>query len=163
MAATHSWSETNGAGPSGTPYDGIGNINFGNTDAHDLTALSYPIARGSNSFAKYIRCLFTSSWTTISNMKFWKSNGDYKTDEVIVANFNVSYATPATTSIGVTAVPTAAPAQNVNSFEGEATIVYGATGVSGYTGYINLQLKTLSDTPSGAVATKTFCFQYDEV
>jgi len=161
MAATFTWSESNGAGQ--TIYDGIGNINFGSVDAHDLTPSSNPITFGQNSFSKYIRGKFTGTWTTISNMKFWKSNGSYVTGEGIAAGFNVSYTTPTQTSTGDSPVPTSEPSQNVNSYEGASTIVHGASGVSGYTGYIRLQLNTTSSTPAGAVNTKTFTMQYDEV
>ena len=160
MAATHQWSESNGAGKVETIP--ITNINFGSNDSANLTPATYPITRGTNSFGKYIRCKFTGSWTVISNMKFWKSNGGYVTDEVINAGFNATYATPSQTSTGDSAVPTSEPSQNVNSAEGASTIVYGGSGVSGYTGYIRLQTATSSSTPSGAVATKTFTFQYDE-
>ena len=161
MSATHSWSESNGAGEVVT--DGIANINFGSTDAKELVPATYSITRATNSFVKYIRCKFTDTWTEISNMKFWKSAGVYKTDEVIVAGFNQVYATPTQVDTGDSAVPTSEPAQNVNSAEGAATIIYGASGVSGYTGYIRLQLQTLVTTPSGAVNQKTFTFQYDEI
>jgi len=161
MPATFTWSESNGAGQ--IIYDGIGNINFGAIDAHDLVPSSYPITFGLNSFSKYIRGKFTGTWTTISNMKLWKSNGGYAAGESILAGFNVSYATPTQTTTGDSSVPTSEPSQNVNSYEGASTIVYGASGVSGYTGYIRLQLNTTISTPAGAVATKTFTVQYDEV
>jgi hypothetical protein len=128
-----------------------------------LNTTTYPIVRNTNSFSKYIRCKFTGTWTTISNMRFWKSLGAYGTGEAIKASFNATYATPSQTGTGDSDVPTSEPAQNVNSFEGELTIVYGESGVSGYTGYIRLQLQTTSSTPSGAVAQKTFTFKYDEV
>jgi hypothetical protein len=160
MAATHQWSESNLVGE--VVQDGITNINFGSVDDHDLVPATYPITRATNSFVKYIRCKFTDTWTEISNMKFWKSLGNYKTDEVIVAGFNQVYATPTQVATGDSAVPTSEPAQNVNSAEGAATIIYGGSGVSGYTGYIRLQTQTLVTTPSGAVNQKTFCFQYDE-
>jgi hypothetical protein len=165
MGATFAFSESNGAGQ--VVHDGIANINFGSNDSYDLVPATYPITRGTNSFCKYIRGKFTGSWTEISNMKFWKSNGEYKTDESISAGFNVTYATPTqddqrVTGIGDTAVPTSEPSQNVNSFEGASTIVYGATGVSGYTGYIRLQTQTLVTTPSGVVNQKQFTLQFDE-
>jgi hypothetical protein len=164
MAATHQWSESNGAE---VVHDGIANINFGSNDSYNLVPATYPITRNTNSFCKYIRCKFTGSWTEISNMKFWKSNGEYKTDESISAGFNVAFATPTqddqrVTGIGDTAVPTSEPSQNVNSFEGASTIVYGATGVSGYSAYVRLQTQTLVTTPSGAVNSKTMTFQFDE-
>jgi hypothetical protein len=160
MAATFTWKESNGVGEVESTAT---NINFGSTDSANLSTTAYPIVRPNNSFAKYIRAKFTGTWTTISNMKFWKSAGAYVTGELIVAGFNATYATPSETTTGDSAVPTAEPSQNVNSFEGNATIVYGASGVSGYTGYIRLQLQMTSGTPSGAVNQKTFIMQYDEV
>ena len=154
MAATHAWKET-GSGGEVTAT----NINFGSIDAPNLVPATYPITRGTNSFSKYIRCLFTGSWTVISNMKFWKSAGALDAEEKIKASFNATYAAPSQTGTGDSDVPTSEPASNVNSFEGDATIVYG---VSGYTGYIRLQGQYTSSMPSGAVATKTFTFQYDE-
>jgi hypothetical protein len=44
----------------------------------------------------------------------------------------------------------------------DATIVYGASGVTGYTKYIRMQTHSTSSTPAGAGATKTLTFQYDE-
>ena len=158
MAATHAWKET-GSGGEVTAT----NINFGSVDAPNLVPATYPITRGTNSFGKYIRCLFTGTWTEISNLKFWKSAGVYKTDETITGSANATYATPSQTSNGDSLIPTTeGTALAINSMEGNATIVYGAFGVSGYTGYIRLQTKTLVTTPSGAVNQKTFTFQYDE-
>jgi hypothetical protein len=161
MAATHQWSETNLVGVIVT--DGITNINFGSVDDHDLVVATYPISRATNSFDKYIRCKFTDTWTEISNMLFWKSAGVYKTDETITGSANAVYATPSQTSNGDSLIPTSeGTALAINSAEGAATIVYGASGVSGYSSYIRLQTKTLVTTPSGAVNQKTFTFQYDE-
>jgi len=161
MAATHQWSESNLVGQ--VVADGIANINFGSVDDHELVPATYPITRATNSFDKYIRCKFTSTWTEISNMLFWKSAGTYKTDETITGSANATYATPSQTSNGDSLIPTTeGTALAINSMEGNATIVYGASGVTGYTGYIRLQTKTLVTTPSGAVAQKTFTFQYDE-
>ena len=161
MSVTHQWSETNLVGVVVT--DGITNINFGSVDDHDLVPATYPIIRGTNSFGKYIRCLFTGSWTVISNMKFWLSTHTYKTDEIIVASANATYATPSQVDTGDSDVPTSeGTALAINSAEGEATIVYGATGVSGYTGYIRLQTQSLITTPTGVGNQKIFTFQYDE-
>lgn len=161
MSASFAFSESNTG--SQTITDGISNINFGSVDAHDLTPSSNPITFGQNSFSKYIRGKFTGTWTTISNMKFWKSLGSYVAGETIVAGFNATYATPSQTGTGDSAVPTSEPSQNVNSYEGASTIVHGASGVSGYTGYVRLQLQTTVSTPSGSVNQKTFVMQYDEV
>jgi len=64
---------------------------------------------------------------------------------------------------GSTIPTTEGTALALNSAEGVSTIVYGATGVTGYTGYVKMQLQTTGSTPSGSVAQKTFVLQYDEV
>lgn len=160
MSAIFQFSESNGAIETG--HDGITNINFGSNDSYNLNPSTYPIVRNTNSYAKYIRGLFTGTWTQISNMKFWKSAGDYVTGETIKAGFNVSYATPSQVDTGDSNIPVSEPSQNVNSFEGNLTIDYGASGVSGYTDYIRLQLQTTASSPAGTVNQKTFTMQYDE-
>lgn len=153
MAATHEWSESNGAGPSVT--DGISNINFGSTDAVNLTPSSYPVIAGENSFHKAIRCKFSGTFTEISNMRIWKSAGAYKTDESVVFKVQAGYVQPAASALsGAAAIPTSEPSENVSP----TTIT-----VAGYTDYILLQLQSLITTPAGAVNQKTFTFKYDEM
>ena len=97
-------------------------------------------------------------------MLFWKSAGTLVTGETIKAAANATFATPSSVSNADSAIPTTeGTALAINSAEGNATIVYGATGVSGYTGYVRLQLSTTGSTPNGAVNQKTFTLQYDEV
>jgi hypothetical protein len=160
MGATLTWKESNGAGE---VENTISNINFGSIDDYNIILANCWISRGTNSYSKYIKVLFTGSWTVISNMLFWKSLGTYKTDELIKAGANANYATPSQTSTGDATIPTiVGSALVIQSAEGDATIVYGASGVSGYTKYIRLQLQTSISTPSGAVYQKQFTFQYDE-
>jgi len=159
MSATFQWSESNGV--SETVTDGISNLNFGSVDSPNLSPSSYPIVAGQNSFEKFIRAKFSGSFTEISNMKFWKSSGDYKTGEVIKAAANVSYSTPtsSTSIIATSDIPTS---------EGSALSIQASDGNSkitspGYTKYICLQLQTTTSTPAGSLNTKTFTFQYDEI
>lgn len=162
MSATFQWSETNLVGAVVT--DGITNLNFGSADNHDLNTSTYYVIRGVPSFEKYIRCKFSDSYTEISGMKFWKSLGTLLTGEVIKASANAVYATPTIVSNGDSAVPTTeGTALSIQSAEGAATIIEGASGVSGYTGYIRLQTTSTVSTPTGAANQKTFTFQYDEV
>jgi hypothetical protein len=160
MAATFEWSESNGVGEDIT--DGISNINFGSADIVNLVPSAHPIVGGGASFEKYIRCKFTGVWTEISNMKFWKSLGSYVAGESIKLGI-VDYAQPSSTPNADSNVDETEPGWVVNSGEGNPTIEYGATGVSGYTQYMRLQLQTTGSTPAGAVHQKTFTFQYDEV
>jgi len=162
MAAVHHWYESNEVGEVETAD--ISNINFGSVDESEIVPASAPVIAGEASYEKYIRCLFTGTWTEISNMKFWKSSGDYKTGEAIKAAKNVAYATPSDTPNADDDVPTSlGEALAIKSAEGEDVIEYGATGVSGYSGYIRLQLQTTGATPAGAVNQKQFTFQIDEI
>ena len=158
MSATFEWSESNGA--SETVTDNISNLNFGSNDSANITPATYPIVAGNNSYEKYIRAKFSGTFTEISNMKFWKSAGAYKTGEAIKAAANVAYSTPtsSTSSVATSNVPESeASALSIQSSGGTSTITS-----PGYTKYICLQLQTTSSTPAGAVNTKTFTFQYDE-
>jgi hypothetical protein len=160
--STRTWSESNGAGQVVT--DGITNINLGSNDSVNLNTTTYPVSAGYNSFSKYIRLKFTGVFSVISNMKFWKSNGAYGVGELIKASSNATYATPSATATGDSTIPTeVGSALALNSAEGAATIISGASGVSGYTGYMRLQLQTTGSTPSGVVAQKTITVQFDEV
>jgi hypothetical protein len=163
MAATFEWSESNLVGE--VEAIPIANLNFGSVDDYELNTTTYPITRGNASFEKYIRCKFTGVFTEISNMKFWKSAGAYVAGESCKTAANVVYAQPSATPNADSDVPiTEGSALHIHSAEGLDTIEYGASGVSGYTDYIRLQLRTTSPTtPSGAVNQKTMTFQYDEV
>lgn len=163
MAATFSWVESNGAGETeSTPT----NINFGSTDAVNLVALTYPITAGENSYEKYIKVKFTGTFSTIDNIKFWKSAGTYVTGEGIDWDGEValaSYATPtdSTSSVATTVLPTSDPGTANVSIGGSLS---GTITVSGNTSdYIVMQLQTTSSTPAGAVNTKTMTLTYDEV
>jgi len=161
MAAIFQWCEANGSGA--TVTDGITNLNMGDVDAPNLVTSTYPIVAGENSYEKFIKAKFTSTFTEISNMKFWKSAGALKTGETVKANLVLpaSYSQPVktTSSQATTDVPESlGAALAVRSAADTATIT-----ATGYTEYICMQLRTTGSTPAGAVNTKTYTFQYDEV
>ncbi len=162
MAATFVFSESNGVGE--VVQDDIANINFGSNDSYNIVPGTYPITRGENAYSKYVRGKFSGVFTEISNMKFWKSAGVYVTGETIKASANATYDTPSQTDTGDSDIPTSeGSALSLNSAEGESVIEYGASGVSGYTGYLRLQLQSTGSTPPGAVNQKEFTLQYDEL
>ena len=163
MTATFAWIESNGAGETeSTPT----NLNFGSVDDVDLVALTYPITAGTNSYEKYIKVEFTDSFSVIDNIQFWKSAGAYVTGEGIDWDGEItlaSYTQPvATTSVVATTVmPTADPGTANVSIAGSLS---GTITVAGNTSdYIVMQLQTTGSSPAGAVNTKTFTLQYDEV
>jgi len=158
MAATHQFSESNLVGE--VVQDGITNLNLGSIDDHELNTTTYPITRGNASFEKYIRAKFSSTFTEISNMKFWRSDVlGYKTGETLKAAANVTFATPSDTANADSNIPlTSGTSLAIQSAAGTTTIT-----APGYTKYIRLQLQTTVGTPSGAMFQKTLCFQYDEI
>lgn len=157
MSASFQFSESNTV--SETVTDGITNLNFGSNDSINLNTTTYPITRGNASYEKYIRAKFGGTFTTISNMLFWKSAGTYVTGESITCAYNATFGTPSQTANGDSAIPTTSGGSTaIQSSAGASTIT-----APGYTKYLRLQLKTTGSTPSGAVAQKTLTFQYDEV
>ena len=157
MGATYQWSESNEAE---VVTDGVSNLNFGSNDSPNLVSANHPIVAAENSFEKFIRAKFSGTFTEISNMKFWKSAGAYKTGEVIKAAANLAFGTPtSSTSTGATSdIPTSeVTALVIQAADGSAIITS-----AGYTKYMCLQLQTTASTPAGSVNTKTLVFQFDE-
>lgn len=153
MSATFAWSESNGAGE--TPTDSISNVNFGSVDTPNIVPATNPIAAGNNSFEKWIRGKFSGSYTSIANLRFWKSVGAYVTGEAIKAAVNATYATPTASTSAVATV-------DVPVVEGSALAPTAPGASPSYSAYITLQLQTTGSTPPGAVNTKTFNLKYDE-
>lgn len=158
MSAVFHWSEANTI--SETVTDDIANLNFGDVDDVEIVVADYPIVAGNNSYQKYVKAKFTGTFDEISAMKFYMSAGALVSGETIMGAENVAFAEPSTDAEGGDeAVPTVVgSAWEIQGADGEDTIE-----AEGYTKYIRLQLRTTVGTPSGAVNTKTFTFQYDEV
>lgn len=153
MAATFEWSESNGAGQTVTTP--VSNVNYGSVDAPNITPSANPIAAGNNSFEKWNRGRFSGTYTSIANLRFYKSAGSYVTGESIKAAVNAAYATPtaSTSSVATAAVPTT---------EGSALVPTAPGSSPSFSGYIITQLQTTVSTPPGNVNTKTFTLKYDE-
>jgi len=153
LAATFQWSESNGAGE--TVTDGISNLNFGSIDTPNITPSANPIPAGNNSFEKWARGRFSGTFTSVANLRFWKSAGAYVTGEDIKATVNETYATPTDSASSVATV-------TVPTVEGSALVPDAPVINPGYSGYITMQLQTTGSTPPGAVNQKTFTLKYDE-
>lgn len=177
MAVTVYWVEFNGSdGGSSQGSALVQTINFGSADVADMAPANYPIAAGSNSFAKYIKVHFSGSFTQISNARLWKSDGVYKAGEVIKFSGNYAKASapsatalPAIDGNAVPDIPTTSPADPniclpnlttdiLEQVDYESTPGY-ASGA--YTSMMAFQLQTTSSTPAGAVNQKTISLTYD--
>jgi len=153
MGAEFAWHESNQVGEVVTE---ITNLNFGNVDQANIAPVaSYPITAGEYSYEKWLRGYFTGVYTSVSNLKFWKSAGSFVTDEDIKAAVNAAYRAPIKTlsDIALNPVPTS---------EGTALVPNSPGSSPSYSGYIILQLQTSVSTPAGAVNQKVFTLKYDE-
>ena len=153
MAATFEFSESNTVAE--TVTNGIANANFGSVDAVNIVPTNDPITAGNNSFEKWLRGRFSGTFTSIANLRFFKSAGTFVTGEAIKAAVDAVYAAPtATTSIVATV--------DIPTTEGAALTPLAPVGNPDFSGYMTLQLQTTVSTPPGAVNQKTFTLKYDE-
>lgn len=160
MVATFGWVEyLANATDTATPT----NLNFGSTLAANLVPATYPITAGTYSYEKWVRANFSGSFTRIDNIQFWKSAGAYVTGETIAwTGIQTTYVAPTTTasSYAGTAVPTADPATANVAIGGTLS---GSLSAVGNSDFIIMQTSVTTAASAGAVNTKTFTLQYDEV
>lgn len=161
MVATFSWKEYNGAGSTeSTPT----HLNFVSIDAANADASTNPITAGGHSYEKWIKADFSDSFTSIDNIKFWKSAGAYVTGETIdwKGDGQTSYSTPtdSESTIAVTAVPTSEPGEANVSIGGATS---GQLTAAGKTDFIVLQKHVSTAADPGQTNTLTFTISYDEV
>ena len=154
MAAVFEFSESNDAGE--TVTNSVSNYNFGNQDATNLSAPNNQVIAGLNSFEKWIRGRFSGAFTTISNVRWFKSSGSLPANVVIKAAADASYATPTdnTSIVALIDVPVT---------EGAALTPVAPAGNPDFTGYITMQLQAGVAAASGPIPTQTFTMKYDEV
>jgi len=132
MPATFVWSESNSSGP--TVTDSISNVNFGNSDSPNLSSPNNRVVAGENSYEKWNRGKFSGSYTTIDNLKLYKSSGTLPVNVTIKAAVNAAFATPvATASVVATS--------NVPTTEGTALVPTSPGASPSYSGYITMQLQ----------------------
>lgn len=154
MAATFEWSESNSSME--TVTNGISNVNFGSMDAPNLSSPNNRVIAGENSYEKWNRGRFSGTYTTVDNLKFWKSAGSLPSGVTITAAVNAAFATPtaSTSSVATSNVPTS---------EGSALVPNSPGASPDFSGYITMQLQATSMATPGAVPTVTLTLKYDEV
>lgn len=158
MAATFGWIEYQAnATSTATPT----NMNMGSTLSANLSPSTYPITAGTYSYEKWIKAHFSGTFTSVSNLQFWKSDGDLVTGEVI--NFTgqqTSYVAPTTSasSYATSALGTSSGTANVG-ISGTTTASLTSEGSSDF---IILQSSVSTAASAGATNQKTFSLAYDE-
>lgn len=176
MSATVDIAETNGPSASSTETIEISNLNFGSTDAAELTPASYPITAQADGHAyeKWVRFRVSNMGGSaqLDNLKVWISSlgGGYKTGEGVSTNLRTSGYTAATYPTGGPVdtdsteadqtMPTSEPSGPNAGIGG--SLAGTITVATSYSDWIVIQLDVTASTPAGSLNTKVFTFQWDE-
>jgi hypothetical protein len=185
MSATFNFGGDNGTATGspahGTTRSGIGNstyvtaLNWTATDDFTTSAASSPLVVTSGggtvySMPKYIYGIFSGTFTTISNCKWYHSSGTAGTGITLAGKVTSTYATPAQTALSGTSDMT-----STVSFSSGLSVDFSTTDPSaasptstlsapGYTQYLVAQLAADgSSVSAGDSSTFAFTLEYDEV
>lgn len=151
------------------------NLNLGSTNAPNLAPSTYPITAGTYSYSKWIKGLWSGTFTRIENLQFWMSStGPYVTGEVIRCSASTeggyagttTYVAPTTTLDAQVdnTVPVADPSAANIGFTGVlAASLTTSTAGSNMSDFIVLQASITAAASAGATNQKEFRLQYDEV
>lgn len=175
MVATFWFAEANGSPTTGSllwngATGSVANINMGSIDSAELTAATYPIIAGENSYEKWFAGSWSGTFTQIDNLQFWMSAGSYGTGEVIKwtgsgvdKNMDVDQTGPTTTTstFAVGSVPSADPG-TANVGLGSPPNLSGTLTATGSSNFIVLQYQTTASASPGPTNQKTFTLQWDE-
>lgn len=139
------------------------NLNLGSTLAANLAPSTYPITAGTYSYEKWVRGLWTGTFTRIENLQFWMSGtGPYVTGETLKwTGRQTTYVAPtaSVSSIASIAMPTTTASANLSIGDS----LTGSLVASGYSDYIVMQASITTAASAGSANQKEFSLQYDEV
>jgi len=173
MAVIVTWVEFNGTdAASGNGTALATNLNFGSIDSADVVPASHPIAAGSNSYVKYWKAQWSGSFTSITNVKLYKSAGNFVSGESLKFSGNYTKSgSPTPTGISVPNILVSLPGSNnvclpnctngtLSQADYESSPGY-ASGARSST--MVFQLQTTSGIEAGAVSQKTMSLTYDRL
>jgi len=170
MASTQTWSEgnsTNAATETGSRAE----CNWKNIDDSTTAYSSSPITAGNNSFHKVQALKFAGTFNTLSALSFYASTAAPGTGLTVKASIlsSTTGATPSTTSIGGSDIPTSAGSLTANFIAtstwasafaaGTATLTASAAG---YSQPLRTQLLTTGAAAPGDIATVTITGSWTE-
>ena len=162
MASTFTFSESYSTGPTriDTSYLNLLSANIASGSDTTTVPAANPIvipgAGTAYSYERYLQGHWTGTFTSISNVKFWKSAGTPGTGVTINGGDkgNTTFATPVNTVSSI-----ATTAHGSWDTEGEAfTLAY----VTNYSDYVVLQLAVGTSASSGNIGTMTSTMGWDE-
>lgn len=164
MAATFTWQgcdETGGDTVTPTPFD-IGasgsSINMSQSRTWATSVASSPIPAGQCSIERYIRAKFTGSFSSISDVKIWRSDANTLTTGVslkaggLADTLGVAWAVPSTTDNADAAIPTSEPGALNCTVDSSGATRYAPALVAADPRWIRLQVETTGSTPAGNIS-----------
>jgi hypothetical protein len=173
MAATFTWegndqtgTDTIGTGP--TPFDigGSGSsINFTQARNWSTSIASSPIPAGQASIERNIRGKFTGSFSSITTVKFWRSDANSLATGVTISaggladTLGVAWTVPSVTANADAAIPTSEPGSLNVAVDASGSTRYAPALSGGSPRWIRLQVHTTGSTPAGDIAGSTPHFQ----
>lgn len=170
MASTFNWAQRNGASPgTNTELAGSGNVfNYKNADtavASDYSSNAITKSDSTNqgnSYEVWLRGHWTGTFTSVSALKFWKSN-NFSPATGLTDKFGqtATYATP-TTNDSTVANGTMPTSQPGSANVGIAGSTGGSLSAAGYSDYIVTQLHAGLAAANGDTSLATYSLQWTE-
>lgn len=164
MAVTVKWIEFPGA-PGNVGVEAT-NLNFGSVDEVDLNPADHPISAGANSYVKYWKIQWSGSFSSISNAKLFKSEGDLVAGEAFKFSGDLEadglsdgtkQSAPTQAPAPAPDIPEATPVENNVKLSGDMLSGPGAARSE----MLLFQLQTATIIDAGPVNTKTISLIYD--
>lgn len=161
MAATLAYIEyLNSSTSTSTPTE----LNFVSTVAGNADEATFPVSVGNYSQTKILKLQFNGTFTNISQIKLYKSSGDYVTGEIINYGTSSTYHTPTGGSyadtVATTAIPTSLPSTANISIGG--SLAGSITTSGGTSDYVFLQSSVTIQAVAQTVNSKNLTFTWTE-
>lgn len=139
-------------------------LNLGSTVASNLDTTTYPCSVGNYSMSKIFKLSFGGTFTSITDVKIYKSAGTYVTGEVLnygtSSTFHVPTGGSYADSVATAVIPTTLPSTANVTVGG--TITYTITTTENTTDYIFLQSSVTTQATAQTVNTKTLTVTWTE-
>ncbi len=164
MASTATFTEfLNSSTSTATPTT----LDMGATVASNLAIETYPTSVGNYSLSKCFKISFGGTFTSIYNMRIYKSDGSYVTGESLSYGCSTAYHVPTggsyQDSIATTVIPTADPGASSPNVTIGGTTSGTITDTENTTDYIYLQSSVTIQSLAGTTNEKTLTFTWTEI
>ena len=137
------------------------------TMASNATRATYPVSVGNYSISKAIKLSFSGAFTSVTNVRVYKSDGALVTGEVVNYGSSTTFHVPTGGSYedgdATTILPTTDPGAGSPNITIGGTVSGTITDTENTTDYIYLQSSVTIQAISGTANSKTMTFTWTEV